>query len=102
MGGRVQSVPELASAKADSSSRKPRGPYAATYEDMPAHEMCESLSKRESRTLASRVHGSNVGGGTSTDSNPFMNRFFLRRDTGGFYAGSSLAAPKVTGHAPTW
>merc|ERR1740121_284360 len=31
--------------------------------------------------------------------NPFMTRFFDRRQNGGFFAGSALAAPKITHHA---
>mmetsp|Transcript_14354 Transcript_14354/g.32654 ORF Transcript_14354/g.32654 Transcript_14354/m.32654 type:complete len:238 (-) Transcript_14354:106-819(-) len=34
--------------------------------------------------------------------NPFMNRFYNRRPTGGYFAGSMVAAPKLTEDCARW
>lgn len=99
---RASSVPSLrdvSGSEADAAGPSTRWPCAAIYEQ-PAAGAAASLARRDGLSTTSRVHGSFHAKAVATGDvkfiNPFMNRFFDRRDNGSFYSGSSLPAPKVT------
>mmetsp|Transcript_39963 Transcript_39963/g.102054 ORF Transcript_39963/g.102054 Transcript_39963/m.102054 type:complete len:193 (-) Transcript_39963:58-636(-) len=77
-----------------------RWPCGAIFE-RPEPGKPADFARRACLSTSARAHGAfsqpeKRARGEEKFINPFMNRFFERRVNGGFYAGSTLAAPKVT------